>query len=182
MLQRRPDLARVAVSATTRPRRDGEQDGREYYFLSDAEFQRRVDNDEFEEHVSFAGGRYGTLKAEVDRLLAEGSNVILELEVEGAFEIRRRRPDAVLIFIDAPVDELERRLRERNTESAGDIAMRLDIARRQAAARGGFRHVVQNQDADRATDELLATMLAELVRNGGPLKTGPASNDPPQDR
>jgi guanylate kinase len=175
VLQRRPDLARVAVSATTRPQREGERDGREYFFLSDAEFQRRVDNDEFEEHVSFAGGRYGTLKSEVDRLLAEGSNVILELEVEGAFAIRRRRRESVLIFIDAPVDELERRLRERNTESAGDIEMRLQIARDQMTSRGGFDHVVQNDDAEEATERLLATMLAELVRNGGPSKTGPAS-------
>ena len=99
------------MSATTRRQREGEEDGREYYFLSDEEFQRRVDADAFEEHVSFAGGRYGTLKEEVDRLLAEGRNVILELEVEGSFAIRRRRPDACLIFIDAPLTELDRRLR-----------------------------------------------------------------------
>ena len=111
VLDRDPDIAAVAVSATTRRQREGEEDGREYYFLSDEEFQRRVDADAFEEHVSFAGGRYGTLKEEVDRLLGEGRNVILELEVEGSFAIRRRRPDACLIFIDAPLDELDRRLR-----------------------------------------------------------------------
>jgi guanylate kinase len=157
----------VAVSATTRRQRAGEVDGREYYFLTDEEFQRRVDNDEFEEHVSFAGGRYGTLKSEVDRLLAEGSNVILELEVEGAFAIRRRRPDACLIFIDAPLEELERRLKDRNTEMEGEIAMRLRIAREQAASRGEFDHVVCNVDADEATEVLLATMCDELAGPGG---------------
>jgi guanylate kinase len=155
------------VSATTRRQRAGEIDGREYFFLSDDEFQRRVDNDEFEEHVSFAGGRYGTLKSEVDRLLAEGHNVILELEVEGAFAIRRRRPDACLIFIDAPVEELERRLRDRNTEMQGEIAMRLRIARDQSSSRGGFDHVVANVDADEAAEVLLATMCDELAGPGG---------------
>ena len=77
-------------------------DGREYYFLSDEEFQRRVDAGEFLEHVAYAGGRYGTLEAEVDRLLATGKAVILELEVEGAFAVRRRRPDATLVFVDPP--------------------------------------------------------------------------------
>jgi guanylate kinase len=157
----------VAISATTRRQRAGEVDGREYFFLSDDEFQRRVDNDEFEEHVSFAGGRYGTLKSEVDRLLAEGQNVILELEVEGAFAIRRRRPDAVLIFIDAPLDELERRLKDRNTEMEGEIEMRLRIARDQASSRGGFDHVVVNEDAGQATEVLLATMSDELAGPGG---------------
>ena len=103
LLERDPIASPVAVSATTRRRRQGEVDGREYYFLSDEEFQRRVDADEFQEHVSFAGGRYGTLEEEVDRLLATGRNVILELEVEGSFAIRRRGPDASLVFIDPPL-------------------------------------------------------------------------------
>ncbi len=157
----------MAVSATTRRQRAGEVDGREYYFLSDEEFQRRVDHDEFEEHVSFAGGRYGTLKSEVDRLLADGHNVILELEVDGSFAIRRRRPDACLIFIEAPLEELERRLKDRNTEHAGEIEMRLRIAREQAEARDSFDHVVVNVDAEQATNELLATMKSELAGPGG---------------
>jgi guanylate kinase len=117
--------------------------------------------------VSFAGGRYGTLKSEVDRLLAEGRNVILELEVEGAFAIRRRRADAVLIFVDAPLSELERRLRTRATEMAGEIDMRLRIAEGQRRERAMFDHVIVNDDAARATDELYATMRAEIARRGG---------------
>ena len=166
VLSRRPDIARVAISATTRPRRPGEEHGREYYFLDDVEFQRLVDDDAFEEHVSFAGGRYGTLRSEVDRLLADGESVILELEVEGAFAIRRRRPGACLIFIDAPHAELERRLRHRATEMSGEIEMRLDIAREQATARDAFDHVIVNDSVERAADELLATMEAARARTG----------------
>jgi guanylate kinase len=144
-------------------------DGREYYFLSDAEFQRRVDAGEFEEHVSFAGGRYGTLRSEIDRLLADGSNVILELEVEGSFAIRRRRPRACLVFIDASLEDLERRLRGRATEMAGEIEMRLEIAAAQRAERDQFDHVILNDDVERAAEELYATMRLEIARRGDPV-------------
>ena len=164
VLERDPTLAAVAVSATTRARRAGEVDGREYFFLDDAEFQRRVDAGDFEEHVSFAGGRYGTLRSEIDRLLAVGRNVILELEVEGAFAIRRRRDDAVLIFIDSSLEELDRRLHRRATEMAGEIDERLRIARAQREERGEFDHVILNDDLSRATDELYATMRAVISR------------------
>jgi guanylate kinase len=151
----------VATSATTRPRRPGEVDGREYLFIDDAEFQGRVDRGEFLEHVSFAGGRYGTLHSEVARRLASGRSVILELEIEGAFAIRRRMPDAVLVFIDPPsFDVLERRLRERATDSAGDIETRLEIAREQLRTRDEFDHVVTNDDVERAGAELLALLVA----------------------
>jgi len=165
VIERDPEIAAVAISATTRPRRPGEVEGREYYFMGDAEFQRRVDNGEFEEHVSFAGGRYGTLRAEIDRLLQSGRSVILELEVEGSFAIRRRRPDSCLIFIDAARAELERRLRHRATELAGEIEVRLAIAAEQSASRGAFDQVIVNDDLGRATDELYATMRAEIARS-----------------
>jgi guanylate kinase len=141
--------------------------GREYLFLDDAEFQRRVDQGEFLEHVSFAGGRYGTLHSEVQRLLDSGRSVILELEIEGAFAIRRRLPGAVLIFINPPSYEaLERRLRARATDSAGEIETRLEIAREQLRTKDEFDHVVTNDDVDRATDELVAVLDGELARNG----------------
>ena len=145
----------VAVSGTTRPRRAGEQEGREYYFLSDAEFQRRVDAGEFLEYVAYAGGRYGTLEAEVERLLATGKGVILELEVEGAFAVRRRRPDATLVFVCPPsFEDLERRLRARATDSAGEIEVRLAIAHEQLRERDQFDIVIINDEAERATREL----------------------------
>jgi guanylate kinase len=165
-LLERSDRFVVATSATTRRRRAGEVDGREYFFLDDEEFQRRVDRNEFLEHVSYAGGRYGTLREEVDRLLATGRDVILELEIDGAFAVRRRRPDALLVFIDPPsFEDLERRLRERATDSAGEISTRLAIAREQLEARDRFDVVVVNDDRDRAASELLA-MLGPVPTEG----------------
>jgi guanylate kinase len=156
----------VATSATTRKQRPGEKNGREYVFLSDAEFQERVDRNEFLEHVSYAGGRYGTLRGEVDRLLESGRDVILELEVDGAFNVRRRRSDALLVFIDPPsFDDLERRLRDRATDSAGEISTRLAIAREQLETRDSFDVVVVNDDRERATEELLA-MLSRVPTEG----------------
>ncbi|HXV34888.1 MAG TPA: guanylate kinase [Gaiellaceae bacterium] len=151
----RPDLA-VAVSATTRSRRPGEVDGRDYHFLSAEEFQRRVDAGEFLEHVDYVSGhRYGTLRAEVDRILGSGTSVVLELETHGAKEVQSSLPDAVTIFIEAPsFGELERRLRDRATESAGEIGERLELARRQAEEAGDFDHVVTNDDVGRAVEEL----------------------------
>jgi guanylate kinase len=151
----RPDLA-VAVSATTRALRPGEQDGREYHFLSAEEFQRRVDAGEFLEHVDYVSGhRYGTLRAEVDAILASGRSAVLELETHGAKAVQAALPDAVTIFIEPPsFAELERRLRERATESAGEIGERLELARRQAEEADDFDHVVTNDDVGRAVTEL----------------------------
>jgi guanylate kinase len=155
------DRFAVATSATTRRRRPGEEHGREYFFLDDDEFQERVDRNEFLEHVSYAGGRYGTLRDEVDRLLDGGRDVILELEVDGAFNVRRRRSDALLVFIDPPsFEDLERRLRDRATDSAGEISTRLAIAREQLEQRDQFDIVVVNDDRDRATGELSARLRA----------------------
>ncbi|MEO9175905.1 MAG: guanylate kinase [Gaiellales bacterium] len=165
-LLERSDRFVVATSATTRRRRPGEVDGREYFFLDDAEFQGHVDRNEFLEHVSYAGGRYGTLRDEVDRLLASGHDVILELEVDGAFNVRRRRQDALLVFIDPPsFEDLERRLRARATDSAGEISTRLAIAREQLETKQSFDLVVVNDDRDRATGELLA-MLGGVPTEG----------------
>jgi guanylate kinase len=156
----------VATSATTRRRRPGEVDAREYFFLDDAAFQSHVDRNDFLEHVSYAGGRYGTLRSEVDRLLESGHDVILELEVDGAFNVRRRRPDALLVFIDPPsFEDLERRLRDRATDSAGEISTRLEIAREQLETKDAFDVVVVNDDRERATRELLA-MLGSVPTEG----------------
>ena len=129
----------LATSATTRPRRPDEQDGREYHFLTPAEFARRVEAGDFLEHVSYAGNRYGTLRSEVERRLADGSNVILEIDVPGAREIERQLPDSVLVFIAPPdVGDLEQRLIGRGTNSPQDIATRLRIARSELEAGTDF--------------------------------------------
>ncbi len=155
LVERRPDLA-VAVSATTRARRPGEEQGRDYTFLTDEEFERRVEAGDFLEHVTYVSGhRYGTLREEVERILGSGRSCILELETQGAKEVQASAPDAVTIFVQAPsFAELERRLRERATESAGEIGERLELARRQAEEAGDFDFVVTNDDVERAVSEL----------------------------
>ncbi len=155
LVAERDDLA-VAVSATTRDRRPGEEDGRDYHFLSEDEFLRRVEAGDFLEHVEYVSGhRYGTLRDEVDRILGSGRSVVLELETEGAKEVQRSAPDAVTVFVQAPsFAELERRLRARATESAGEIGERLELARRQAEEAGDFDRVVTNDDLARAVAEL----------------------------
>ena len=173
LVDSRADLA-VAVSATTRARRPGEEDGRDYHFLSEAEFLRRVGAGEFLEHVEYVSGhRYGTLREEVDRILGSGRSAILELETEGAKEVQRASPDAVTIFVQAPgFEELERRLRDRATESAGEIGERLELARRQAEEAGDFDHVVTNDDLDRAASEVGAIVDEAL---GAPSAAGKLS-------
>ena len=163
VLEARPGLAEVAISATTRTQRPGEVDGREYFFLTPDEFARRVGEGGFEEWVEFAGNRYGTLKSEIDRLLAGGANVVLELEVEGSLLIKERRPDACLIFIDADAAELRRRLVARETEADFEIDERLRIAAEQGREKGRFDHVILNDRVDRAVEELLGVMEREAA-------------------
>jgi len=164
LLERVPELE-VAVSATTRLLRRGERDGRDYYFLSDGDFARRVAAGEFLEHVTYVSGqRYGTLRSEVDRIAAEGRVCVLELETEGALNVKERLPNALTIFIKAPLAELERRLRERATESAGEIGERLDLAQSQLLQEAQFDHVVENDDIGRAVDELVELVRRELDR------------------
>jgi len=166
LLERVPELE-VAVSATTRLRRRGEEDGREYWFLSDAEFVRRVHEGDFLEHVTYVSGkRYGTLRSEVDRIAGEGKVPVLELETEGALNVREDVPGAVTIFITAPIPELERRLRERASESEGEIGERIGLARKQLAQAEQFDHVVVNDEVDRATTELEAIVHRELATAG----------------
>jgi guanylate kinase len=161
VLPRFPELA-LAVSATTRRQRPSEEDGVDYWFLDRPEFDRRIDAGEFLEWVDYVGNRYGTLKSEIDRLRAAGKAPLLELETDGALRVKRRAEEAVTIFVTAPVDELERRLRARATESSGVIEERLETARRQLELRDRFDHVVANDDRKRAADDLGAIIARKL--------------------
>jgi guanylate kinase len=153
----------VTVSATTRDRRRGEQDGREYWFLSDDEFLARVARGEFLEHVEYVSGhRYGTLRSELDRIAAHGHVALLELETEGALSVKDEVPGAVTIFISARVEELERRLRERATESTGEIGERIALARKQLEQAGEFDYVIENDELERAVAEL-TTLVRGLL-------------------
>ena len=165
LLDRRADLE-LAVSATTRERRPSEQEGREYWFLGPEEFDRRVEAGDFLEWVPYVGHRYGTLRSEIDRIAESGRVPLLDLEIEGALNVRDTVPGAVTVFVDAPLDELERRLRERATESTGEIGERLDLAREQKTRAGEFNYVVENRDLSRAVDELLAIVDRELATAG----------------
>jgi guanylate kinase len=161
VLPRFPDLA-VAVSATTRPQRPGEEDGVHYHFLSREDFQAKVDAGEFLEYVDYVGNRYGTLRSEIDRLRAAGKAPLLELETEGALRVKRREELSVTIFVTAPVEELERRLRQRATESSGAIDERIETAKQQLELQGQFDFVVENDDRERAADALAAIITQEL--------------------
>ena len=161
-----PELE-VAVSATTRLQRRGEDNGREYWFLTDAEFARRVAEGDFLEHVTYVSGkRYGTLRDEVDRIRDRGRVPVLELETEGALNVKEEMPGAVTIYITAPIPELERRLRERASESEGEIGERIGLARKQLAQADQFDHVVVNDDLERATEELEEIVARELAAAG----------------
>ena len=154
----------LAVSATTRLQRAGEQEARDYYYLSEADFARRVATGEFLEHITYVSGqRYGTLREEVERIRNEGRVPVLELETEGALKVAEELPGVVTIFVTAPRAELERRLRERATESAGEIGERLDLAESQLLQASLFDYVVENDDVERAVDELVA--IAGAVRD-----------------
>jgi guanylate kinase len=166
LVERVPDVE-VTVSATTRDRRPGEQDGREYWFLTPEEFLARIEADEFLEHVEYVSGhRYGTLRAELDRIRANGHVPLLELETKGAKEVAAKEPDAVTIFISAAVDELERRLRDRATESTGEIGERIALARQQLEEADSFDYVVENDDLERAADELTQRVRGLLAPAG----------------
>jgi len=153
-----PELE-LAVSATTRAQRPGEENGVHYWFLTPEEFEQKERNGEFLEWVDYVGNRYGTLLSEIDRLRSSGRSPLLELETEGALRVKRDVPGAVTIFISAQVEELERRLRERATESTGEIGERIDLAGRQLEQADEFDYVVENDDLERALAE-----LTELVR------------------
>jgi guanylate kinase len=154
LIERLPTVE-ATVSATTRALRRGEEDGREYWFLSDEEFLARVERGEFLEYVEYVSGRrYGTLRSELDRIAANGRVPLLELETEGALRVKHEVTGAVTIFISARVEELERRLRERATESTGEIGERIELARQQLEQADEFDYVIENDDLDRATGEL----------------------------
>lgn len=155
--ERRPNLG-LTVSATTRAPRPGEVDGVNYHFLSDEEFTRRVETGDFLEWAQVFDHRYGTLVSEVEHRLEEGS-LILEIDVQGALNVRERFPEAVLIFIEPPsLEVLEERLRNRGTESPESMELRLQTARHELACADRYDVRIVNDDLETATRELLDTL------------------------
>jgi guanylate kinase len=143
----------LSVSATTRPPRPGEEDGRDYHFLSEQEFEERVGRGEFVEHATYAGNRYGTLRSELAR---PARGIVLEIEIQGARQVRRAVPEAVQVFIEPPsLDDLRARLERRGSDSPEQIRDRLAVAAQELAAKPEFEHVVVNDDLEQALGELV---------------------------
>jgi len=164
--ERVPELE-LSVSATTRAPRPGEEDGVAYHFLTDADFQRRVEAGEFVEHATYSGRRYGTLRAELDRRTRDGHPVVLEIEVQGARQVRRTMPEALQVFIAPPSrDALRARLVGRGTDDAEQVEARLRTADAELEAQDEFAHVVVNDRLDDAVEELTGIVRAAL-QNGG---------------
>jgi guanylate kinase len=163
LLARCPSLE-LSISATTRQPREGEADGRDYYFLSPEEFQRRIDEKDFLEFAAYSGNHYGTLRSEVDRRLGEGRSVVLEIEVQGAQQVRAAKPDSVQIFISPPDPTVLRdRLAGRGTDSAEAIDRRLETAEIELAAQGDFDYKMVNDDLAEAVERLVGIVRGELA-------------------
>ena len=162
LLERVPDLE-LSVSATTREPRAGEVDGRDYHFLSAAEFDRRIEREDFLEFATYSGNRYGTLRSEVRKRLDGGHSVVLEIEVQGARQVRAAMRESIQVFI-APPDPgvLRERLESRGADSAAAIDARLEVAEQELAAQGEFAYCVTNADLERAAADLEGIVRAEL--------------------
>ncbi len=171
LLRRVPDIW-VSVSATTRVPRPGEKDGIDYFFLTESEFEARVRHGEFLEHASVHGNRYGTLRAPVERRLDRHMDVVLEIDPQGAAQVRKQLDRSRLIFVKAPsTEELAKRIRYRGAETEEQLKTRLKTAEREMAVEGMYDFVVINDDVSRAADELVAYIRSFSA-------DAPASGDP----
>jgi guanylate kinase len=160
LLERMPELE-MSVSATTRRPRPGETHGADYWFLTDDEFRQRIDAGDFVEWAEYSGRRYGTLRSELERVLATGRPVVLEIEVQGARQVREAMPEAVQVFIVPPSQEALRvRLVGRGTDAPDEVERRLRVAGEELAAQSEFGHVVVNDRLEDAVER-----LAEIVRS-----------------
>ncbi len=154
LMEKRKDL-RFSVSATTRAPREGEVDGVDYYFVSREEFERMIEEDAFLEHAEYVGNCYGTPREAVERQLKEGYDVYLDIDVQGALQVKRIRPQTLMVFLMPPsMEELERRLVSRGTNTPEEIRDRLAAAERECAIRDAFDHVVVNDVVERAVNEI----------------------------
>jgi guanylate kinase len=162
LMERLPGLE-LSISATTRPPREGERDGVDYHFLGSEEFERHVRAGDFVEHADYATRRYGTLRSELARRMEHGSAVVLEIEVQGARQVRRSVPDAVQVFIAPPsLDALRTRLIGRGTDDSQEVERRLRVAEQELQAQPEFAHVVVNDSLDEALEQLVGIVAGEL--------------------
>ena len=164
LLERFPELE-LSVSATTRKPRPGEEEGKDYWFLSPEEFEKRLENGEFLEHATYAGNQYGTLRSELDRAQ---NGLVLEIELQGARQVRKALPEAVQVFVKPPsLDALRTRLIGRGAEDEAQIARRLEVAERELAAESEWKYVIVNDRLEDAVDQLadlVATLWGDSTR------------------
>ena len=154
----------LSVSCTTRKPRPGEVDGVNYFFMSVEEFQDCIKKDKFLEYAQFAGNYYGTKQKYINQKFAEGLNIILEIETQGALQVKKKMPEAVLIFIAPPsVEELEHRLRGRHTEDEETIKKRLDLVKVELERSKQYDYIVVNDDLERAVSEIENIARSELA-------------------
>ncbi|HLM77293.1 MAG TPA: guanylate kinase [Rubrobacteraceae bacterium] len=162
-----PELV-YSVSATTRRPREGEIDGRDYVFLSRDRFERWIDEGRFLEWAEYSENLYGTPEHKVEEFLRSGRSVILEIELQGARQVREERPDAVMVFVRAPdLEETRRRLEGRATEDLEAMEARMTTAVSEVAARSEFDYEVVNDDRERAREEMIETIKNIVEREGG---------------
>ena len=163
LIRRYPEKYALSISATTRQPREGEQDGREYFFKTKEEFLSMIEHNELLEHAQYVGNYYGTPLKEVNRLRDEGKNVLLEIEVQGAIQVQEKCPDAISIFIIPPsMEELERRIRGRSTEPEEIIQQRLAKASNEMKMVSQYKYIVCNDDPKLAA-ELIKTIILRHV-------------------
>ncbi|HET7558720.1 MAG TPA: guanylate kinase [Limnochordia bacterium] len=164
VLPRMPELL-YSVSATTRPPRPGEVEGKDYFFRTPEQFQAMIEGGELLEWAEFCGHRYGTPRAFVDQALAAGRSVITDIDIQGAAQIRRNMPEGVFVFLIPPtIEELRRRLEQRGADSQARVAQRLDAAAVELQAIGEYDYFVVNDDIAQGADRLMAIIAAERCR------------------
>lgn len=161
-LLKKRDRLKFSVSATTRSPREGEVDGRDYFFVSHEKFAEMVENGEFLEHAQYVENRYGTPRGPVERELEAGNDVMLDIETQGAFQVRKQRPDALMVFLLPPsFEELERRLVLRGKDSAEDIKRRLEVARSECLEADKYDYRIVNDVVTRVVEEFDSIIESE---------------------
>ena len=164
VMERTPNL-HFSVSATTRPMRPGEVDGLNYFFVSREAFQQMISDGALLEYAEYVGNYYGTPEAPLDEALAEGRDILLDIEVQGALNVKRRRPDAVLIFMLAPsFQDIEKRLTGRGDTAPDLVRGRLERARWEYTQAANYDYLVINDDVDKAAKEIISILTAEKCK------------------
>ena len=165
LLQKYEGLYNLSISATTRGKRAGEENGREYFFKTREEFDDMIANNQLLEYATFNGNSYGTPREYVDQLIAQKKDVLLEIEIQGALQVKKMYPDALLLFTTPPsAEELRSRLVGRGTETSEVVAQRLSISCHESQYMDQYDYLIINDDADKAAAELNAIITAEHCR------------------